>query len=165
MIVVAIVSLAMICFYFFSFKNTISAIVEYHALLEKKEAINDAPQKVKVLETEIRQMEHLLVDADGIDVEQILLEKTTDFCKKSDLVLIEFPQTSYSEYQDYHILTNKVVLEGGFKKQILFIYDSEKNNKTGMVASVHLSKKKDIRTKRESLLSYIYFQNIKLKTK
>lgn len=162
-IVIAGISIITVCAYFFSFRNTFNTMIQYNELQDRINAINDAPQKIVSLNTKMSQMEHLLIDNNDVDVEQVLLEKTTDFCKNTNLTLIEFPQTLYSEYQDYHILTNKVVLEGDFKSQVQYIHDSERINKIGMIAAVQLTKKKDLRTKKEQLFSYIYFQNIKLK--
>lgn len=162
---IAILAVVTACAFMFSFKNTIDVISQYGTLHDKVESIKDAPQKLTNLESKIKQMEHLLIDADEVDTEQLLLEKTTNFCKNNGLLLVEFPQTSYTEYQGYQILTNKIALEGGFINQVRFIHDSEKTNRTGMVASIQVSKKKDIRTKKERLVSNIYFQNIKLKNK
>ncbi|MCQ2082597.1 MAG: hypothetical protein MJZ11_13160 [Lachnospiraceae bacterium] len=164
LIAIAVTSLLAVCAYLFSFKNTINIITQYIELQERINAIKDAPEKITVLNAKMSQIDHLLIDKDDIDVEQIILDKTTKFCKNNSLTLIEFPQTSYSEYQDYQILTNKVVLEGNFISIVKFIHDSERINKTGMVAAVQLTKKKDLQTKKEHLFSYIYFQNIKSKS-
>lgn len=162
-VVIASVALLAICVFFLSIQKTVDVMSEYYHHTERIENIKDAPQKIDALNRKIKQMEHLLVDANNIDTEQLLLEKTTQFCQNNRLTLIEFPQTYVSEYSDYEILTNKIVLEGSFRDNLLFIYDSEQKNKIGMVASIQFIKKKDMRTKRESLFTHIYFQNIKLK--
>lgn len=161
-IIIASVILLTIITYSLSIKNTAHTISEYFDLKEKVENMKDAPQKIINLKQQITQMEHILIEDKGIDTEQLLLEKATTFCKNSNLTLIEFPQTFISEFDDYQILTNKIVLEGSFKENLKFIYDSEQKNKQGMVSSVQLSKKKEIRTNKVSLFSTIYFQNIKL---
>lgn len=160
-VIVGVILLAGIA-YSFSWSNTIHAITEYYELKGKVENMKDAPQKIQHLKQQINQMEHLLIEDKGMDIEQLLLEKTTTFCKDNHLTLIEFPQTYTNEYSNYQILTNKIVLEGSFKNQLKFIYDSEQKNKIGMVASVQLTKKREIRTNKISLFSTIYFQNIKL---
>jgi hypothetical protein len=149
--------------YSLSFKNTISAVSDYFLLDEKRETLKDAPQKIRQIEHQMKQMEHFLVSQDGSTLEEQLLEKTTQFCKKNQLTLIGFPQTLSSEYQDYLILTNEVVIESSFKESLRFIYDSELIHRTGMVASVQLIKKQDMKTKRQHLFTHIFFQNIQLK--
>ncbi len=149
--------------YNLSFDKTIIAIKDYYSLTDKMEKLKDAPQKIQRIEHQMKQMEHLLVDNDSVDIEQRLLEKATEFCRNNQITLMGFPKTKVLEYQNYMILTNEIVLEAPFKESLQFIYDSEQKNRIGKIASVQLVKKQDVKTKQQHLYSHIFFQNIKLK--
>lgn len=160
---IAGVILAAFLSYNLSFNKTISAIKDHYSLAEKMERLEDAPRKIQKIEHQMKQMEHLLVDNDSIDIEQRLLEKATVFCQDNRITLMGFPKTKVSEYQNYMILTNEIVFEAPFKKSLQFIYESEQKDRIGKIASVQLVKKQDVKTKQQHLYSHILFQNIKLK--
>lgn len=160
---IAGVILAAFLSYNLSFNKTISAIKDHYSLMEKMGKLQNAPQKIQKIEQQMKQMEHLLVDNDSIDIEERLLEKATVFCQNNRITLMEFPKTKVSEYQNYMILTNEIVFEAPFKKSLQFIYNSEQNDRIGKIASVQLIKRKDVKTKQQHLYSHILFQNIKLK--
>lgn len=162
-ITIFLVIMLAICVYTLSVRNTINAITEYTKQTIKIETIKDAPLKMNELNTKINQMEHLLIDTKDIDTEELLLEKVTNYCRENPVTLIEFPQTYVSEYEGYEILCNKLIIEGSFKDNLLFIYDLEQKNKMGMVSSVKFIKQKDIRSKKVKLFTHIYIQNIKIK--
>jgi hypothetical protein len=164
-ILLAALALLLIAIYAFAVKKTIAAIAEHKDLSKKIELAANAPQQIVSIEAQLKQMEQLVVNEKPMDFEQMLLEQVSGFCKNNGLTLMEFPKTTVSIYRDYQIYTNRVVLEGGFKKMVEFIYEAEQKYQIGKVVSVQFKRTKDMRSKRLYLYAYIYFQNIQITQK
>ncbi len=164
-LLLAALALLLVIIYTFAIKKTITVIAEHNDLSKKIELAANAPQQIAAIESQLRQMEQLVVNENPLDFEQMLLEQVSGFCQKNGLTLIEFPKTTVSGYRDYQIYTNRIVLEGGFKKMVGFIYEAEQKSRIGKVVSVQFKRTKDMRSKRLYLYAYIYFQNIQIAQK
>ena len=162
-LLLAVLALLLVIIYAAAIKKTITVIVEHKDLSKKIELAADAPGQIAFIEAQLKQMEQLIVTEKPLDFEQLLLEKVSGFCQKNGLTLIEFPKTVVLGYQNYQIYTNRIVLEGGFKKMVEFIYEAEQQYKTGKVVSVQFKRTRDMRSKRLYLYAHIYFQNIQIK--
>ncbi len=156
-LLLAALALLVVVIYAFAVKKTITVIAEHNDLSKKIELAANAPQQIVSIEAQLKQMEQLVVNEKPLDFEQILLEQVSGFCQKNGLILIEFPRTK--------IYTNRIVLEGGFKKMVEFIYEAEQKYQIGKVVSVQFKRTKDMRSKRLYLYAYIYFQNIQITQK
>jgi hypothetical protein len=161
-LLLAALALLLVAIYAFAVKKTITVIAEHKDLSKKIELAVNAPQQIVSIEAQLKQMEQLVVNEKPMDFEQMLLEQVSGFCKNNGLTLMEFPKTTVSGYRDYQIYTNKIVLEGGFKKMVEFIYEAEQKYQIGKVVSVQFKRTKDMRSKRLYLYAYIYFQNIQI---
>lgn len=161
-LLLAALALLVVLMYAFAIKKTIAVIAEHNDLSKKIELAANAPQQIVSVEAQLRQMEQLVVNENPLDFEQLLLEKVAGFCQKNGLTLIEFPKTTVSAYQDYQIFTNRIVLEGDFKTMVEFIYEAEQRYNIGKIVSVQFKRTKDMRSKRQYLYAYIYFQNIQI---
>ena len=164
-LLLAALALLLIVIYALAIKKTIAVISEHKDLSKKIELAASAPEQIASIEARLKQMEQLIVNEKPLDFEQQLLEQVTVFCQKNRLTLIEFPQTAVCGYQNYQIYTNRIVLEGGFKKMVEFIYEAEQKYKTGKVVSVQFKRTRDVRSKQLYLYAYIYFQNIQITSK
>ncbi len=162
--ILLLIALAMllIIIYMLAIRKTIAVIGEHKSLSAKIELAADAPAQIQMIEAQLKEMEELVVNDKPVDFEQMLLEKVTGFCQKNGLTLIEFPKTHISGYQNYEIYTNRIALEGSFKKMVEFIYEAEQKTKIGKVVSVQFKRTKDVRTKQLNLYAYIYFQNVQI---
>ncbi|MDR1729764.1 MAG: hypothetical protein LBR52_03785 [Prevotellaceae bacterium] len=161
-LLLAALALLVVVMYVFAVKKTIAVIAEHNDLSGKIELAASAPQQIVAAEAQLKQMEQLVVNENPLDFEQVLLEQVSGFCQKNGLILIEFPKTTVSGYRDYQIYTNRIVLEGGFKKMVEFIYEAEQKYNIGKIVSVQFKRTKDMRSKRLYLYAYIYFQNIQI---
>jgi hypothetical protein len=164
-LLLAALVLLVVVMYALAVKKTITVIAEHNELAQQIELAANAPQQIVAVEAALKQMEQMVVTENPMDFEQLLLEKVSGFCQKNSLTLIEFPQTTVSEYQDYQIYTNRIVLEGGFKKMVEFLYEAEQKYPIGKVVSVQFKRTKERRSNRMYLYATIYFQNIQLTRK
>lgn len=97
-VIVGVILLAGIA-YSLSWSNTIHAITEYYELKGKVENMKDAPQKIQHLKQQINQMEHLLVEDKGIDIEQLLLEKNHDILQRQSFNTYRISTNIYQRIQ------------------------------------------------------------------
>lgn len=151
--------------YNLSIKKTIILKKECKSFEEKLALVEYAPQKIALLEKELSKIEGIIGKSDTtcIDFQQILLEKTSNYCQENNIILKEFPKQIINEQQDYIIETNIVVLEGGFITLLKFLYLLEQKYNIGKVVSAGYNAFKDIKTKKYKLNLTIYVQNIKKK--
>ncbi|MDR1678831.1 MAG: hypothetical protein LBR81_03545 [Prevotellaceae bacterium] len=164
-LLLAVLGLSAIAVYSLAIERTTAVIGEHRDLLHKMELLKDAPEQIASIEMQLKQMEQLVAHKEPLDLEQTLLEQVSDFSQKHNLMLIEFPKTNISSYQDYRIYINKMVVEGNFKNILQFIHNAEQGRKTGKIVSVQFKQAKDIRSKQLYLYAHIYFQNIQINSK
>lgn len=97
---------------------------------------------------------------DSIKNREYLLQVVSDFCKKNNLVLKEFPQIALEEHQNIGISTNTIVAEGNYINLLKLLYKLEYKVGVGRPASVDFEKYYDFKRKKEILQLTIYLQTI-----
>lgn len=148
--------------YQLSISNTFEARSECKTYEEQLKFIEDAPQKIAIIESQLAQIENRIgknTVAQG-DFQKLLLEKVSKYCQLNNLILREFPETNSFSRQEYLVETNVVVVEGPFIKLLKLVYELEQKSRIGKVVALQFSAKKDLKTNVLRLSATIYFQNI-----
>jgi|GEM_PF-2655705 len=151
--------------YYFAIGKTIELRNQCIDLNEKLILIEDAPGKMALLNSEIKQIENLIGgnNNDVGDFRQFLLEKTSHFCESNDIEILEIPEPLRTDYKGYEVQTHTIILEGRFQKMINFIFEMEQKMKIRNITSVRFFISKDLQSKKDELHLAIYFRNVKKK--
>jgi hypothetical protein len=149
--------------YAYTFRSTWGLYNECAALEIKKEALQDAPLRLQMLEENLRITELYMQNDSGIgNLQHALLEYISACCRQQNLVLREIPMSTQHEKDNYFIETCRLRVEGDFHPLLQMLYEVEKKY-PGKTASVHFFTKKTYQDKIQSLSADLIFQHIKTK--
>ena len=127
--------------------------------------MENAPSKVAETNSELNRIEQIIGQGKRTeeDFRQIILEKTTHYCEKNKIRIKDIPEPFIIDRSDYEVITHNLVLAGGFKQLVGFIYELEQNWKINNITSARFYTEKEVRTKRQLLNVELYIQNIQEK--
>ena len=158
-----------IIFLFIAYRTAIRKTIDRRNLCDELksnlELVQNAPQQIAGMQLQLEKLNSIIGRNDTLSKDnwQQILEITANYCKKHKIDLIEISDPLIIERGDYIIETNKLELEGPFIKINRFIYLLEQQYNIGHVISTEFKSRQDIRTKRVSLRTIIFLQNIKKK--
>jgi hypothetical protein len=164
-----ILSIGIVLFFIISynlaFKKTINLISKCNEIEAQINQLKSAPQQMRVIKTKLEEIERKIggKSIDQIDLEELVIEHISSYCKQYKLVLKEYPGIHNSSQQDYTTETCKLTVEGGFIKLLLLAHGIENDFSYGKVSSLNFYTEKNYRTKKMELLLEIYVQNIKMR--
>jgi hypothetical protein len=150
--------------WFLVFRQTYDLYQSNEDLKEKIIKAKHAPENLISIKNKLalidRKIESYLTDT--VKNRENILHLVSDFCRKENIILKEFPQGTLSTESDIEIETNKIITEGNFRNQLLLLHNIEYINRTGRPASVQFIKSFDNKRKQEILNMTIYLQNIRI---
>jgi hypothetical protein len=151
--------------YYLAIGKTIELRNQCIDLNEELVLIEDAPGKMDLLNSEVKQIENLIGgnNNDDGDFRQFLLEKTSYYCESNNVEIKEIPEPITADHNEYEILTHTIILKGDFQKLNNFIYEMEQKMKVRNITSVRFYIIKDLQSKKEELHLTMYFRNAKKK--
>lgn len=146
----------------FVFSRTWDMYQENIAIKSKIERGESAPMQIGQMNQRLKlvQARFNAYAMDSLKNREYLLQIVSDFCKKNNLVLKEFPQIALEEHQNIGITTNTIVAEGSFTNLLKLLYKLEYKVGVGRPASVDFEKYYDFKRKKETLQLTIYLQTI-----
>lgn len=150
--------------YQMSFKKTLALKTEIGNLELQVEKVSNAPSEIQSLQLELNKIDARIGSfmSQGMEFQDVLLDKITGYCKENNLVLKEFPKAHQYRQQDYLVQTNAIVVEGGFIKLLQLVFELERQFEIGKVVSVKFITREDFRTRKLFLGATIYYQNVKM---
>ena len=142
-----------------SFKLTIETYKDYKATLEKQKKINNSNYGINNLDDEITYLDHLLGKGD-MEAE-LVQQEILNFATNSTLNIKVESLSEIHEAQagQFNVHSNQLIVKGSFENLLRLIYDYEKYFNHSRVINTRFFKKKNYKTKRESLYAKILFQN------
>jgi hypothetical protein len=122
---------------------------------------NGAGTEIEVLQTKKELIEKVFLkfSADSNENKEIILQTLSDFCKKDNVRIVEFPTENSIYKGGFKIETNKIVAEGKFHDLIKLIHYLEYERVIGKISSVAFLKFKEPLSHKEILRVTIYLQN------
>jgi hypothetical protein len=149
--------------YFTLVTSVMNKIDQREEMVAQLNAIQYASTHIKQLEKEIGKANKLLGTSsnDISSFQQELLSIVSQYSKKNNLVLRDFPEPTIEQKDDFLIETNIFEVSGKYKNLVQLVYLFEQKQKIGKVASVSFQKKKDIINRKEYLSALVYIQNIR----
>ena len=156
--------LFLIITYNLAFKKTFNLKRECRNIEARLEQSKNAPQQITMIKSKLEEIDRKVggKSIDQINIEELIMEHISSFCKLNKLVLREYPGIHNYSQQDYTTETCKLTVEGSFLKLLRLAYGIEQNFSYGKVSSLNFYTEKNYRTKKEELLLEIYVQNIKM---
>ena len=161
-------AIGFVVFLFLSFKlainKTISIKLQCTEIEKQMEQLKTAPQQISLIKSKLDAIDAQVGDKriDQINLEELIIEHISTFCKYNNLVLKEYPGIHQFKQQNYLTETCKLTIEGGFIKLLRLANDIERNFSYGKVSSLNFYLQKNFSTKKNELLMEIYVQNIKM---
>ena len=146
-----------------AFKKTFRLKRECKEIEARLEQSKNAPQQITIIKSKLEHIDQKVggKSIDQINLEELIIENISSFCKQNMLVLKEYPGIHNYKQQDYITETCRLTVEGSFIKLLKLAYGIEQNFSYGKVSSLNFYTEKNYRTKRVELLLEIYVQNIK----
>ncbi|HAF28407.1 MAG TPA: hypothetical protein DCG75_05100 [Bacteroidales bacterium] len=157
--------LFLIISYNLAFKKTFSLKSECNEIEARLEQSKNAPQQIALIKSKLEEIDRKVggKSIDQINLEELIIEHISSFCKLNDLVLKEYPGIHNYSQQDYTTETCKLTVEGSFIKLLKLAYGIEQDFSYGKVSSLNFYTEKNYKTKKVELLLEIYVQNIKMR--
>lgn len=146
-----------------AYKRAFSVTVEQLSLHEElKSKVDEAQNSVQTLKAKTLQLNQVnqVIGKENVPNE-IVQHSFLSFVKNKDLNLSVNSIEKPHQYQhpDFIINTNKVTLKGDFLSTTSFIYNFETQFNLGRLVSVHVFKKRNRTTRKNEVLTTLYFQN------
>lgn len=149
--------------YFLAIGNTINAFVDYNTLKKKVHNLENAPKQINDLQAKLGFYNNKLGKfiVDDPYTQDTLLSIVSDYCKQTNVSLVEFPTAQYLEQNDYRIEHNQFEVAGDFKSILRLNALLEDNSSIGRIVSVHWNSFNERQTKRRKLHARIHIENLK----
>ena len=149
--------------YFTLVTSVFDKVSQREEMISQLNSIQHASAHIKQLEKEIVKADKLLGTSsnDIGSFQQELLGIVSEYSKKHNLVLRDFPEPTTEQKEDFLIETNVFEVSGKYKNLIQLVYLFEQQQKIGKVASVSFQKKNGITNRSEYLTALVYIQNIR----
>lgn len=154
--------LFLVVVYYFAIHKTILAYNENRMLKNQSENSKKSPMILKDLDLSIEDLNDKLGINNAINNSnrEYVLSKIALLCQQYSLKLINYPQSVYTNYNDYVIESKSIELIGNFKNITQVVFAIEKELHLGRVASLQYFIKKNNTTKKNTLVAKIIIQNI-----
>lgn len=151
--------------YFLAIKKTMAVYAEFTENKSKMEKAANAPLLAAQLEKELMVMDSKIASQNNRqgNVDDAVLSLITTYCQNNHAVLLDFPETTYSEDGNLSIETRQFMIGGDFFTLINLVYLLEQKYNLGKLVAVNYQLKKDFKTKEMQLTATISLQNIKKK--
>lgn len=148
-------------FYKLSFVPTWQLLNETQVMEEKRQAVQQAPERINYLQSELKLTEALfMTDSLNGNLQHNLIDEMAVYCNQSTVTVKEIPMQVMHK-QDYFLIeTFRIRLEGEFKSLLQLLFLMEKKY-PGKIASVHFASIKNYKTRIPVLYADFYFQHIK----
>jgi len=165
LLVVAVILMTLLV-YRLALSKTISIYHLKNELVQRSAEIQDAPQRIAGLKSQIGEFESLISGNtnDTTETRNKIMSYASRFCNDNNLVLSGFLPPVDIDRNSFILETNILEIEGGFSKILHLVYNLEKEWKPGKVVSVRFFTKEDIRTKNIKLYAHVYIQKVKTRT-
>ncbi len=126
------------------------------------ESVSQAPQAIKRLETEIKQLDQLFGNNEikDKDVRSQIINKCSNYCKSQKIKIAQIKEPNIQLNDDLIIETTEIHFEGQYKPLMNLIYHLETTALNGKLASVNFQKEIDKRSKEERLILQVFIQSI-----
>lgn len=146
-----------------SYKRAFSLTFDQLALYDElKVKEYEAKNSVETLKNKALQLSQVnnIIGKENVPNE-IVQHSFLSFVKsqKHGLVVNSIDEPHQYQHPDFKINTNKVTVKGGYSDVTSFIYSFEKEFNLGRLVSLNLFKQKNKASKKDELLTTIYFQN------
>ena len=143
-------------------KNIFVLNNECKTINEQLLAAENAPEQILKYQKQLQIIESRIGKNITLNknINQLLLEKVSRYCKKNNIRFYELPQAHTIQDDIFIIETNKVVLEGSYTKLLKLLYQLETEKCYGKIISANFESEIDLRTNRIQLYLTIYLQNI-----
>lgn len=148
--------------YFLVFNKTIKLSIENKNLMKKKELFKSAPREITYYQSKLDEMNTGLGYVGSMNTlsQEKILDYISQYTDTSDVFLMSMPKTILNNKNGYHLETNVIELQGNFKDIVTLVYGIEHVHGISKVVSSKVTLKHDIYTKKKSLITILYLQNI-----
>ena len=127
-------------------------------------ALEDAPNKIRLLEGKLKKVEGKTkqLHSGVLEMRKALLSEVSDLANKYQLSLKNFPDYFSQQKEGIELTTSSLVLSGDFKQMVQFIDEFERMKISGKISSASFKIDESPRTKKRSLYLTLYVQSINL---
>ena len=147
----------------FAIRRTLNLKSQCKTMISKLDEAKDAPVAIINIKNRLNIIEGIVGEniLNGDDVQEFILEETSNYCLRNKLILKSLPRPHEYSSNNYTVETCILEVEGGFKGLLKLVYLFEQKLTLGKIASVSFIKEEDRFTKINRLKVKIYIQNIK----
>ncbi|MEX0288538.1 MAG: hypothetical protein AB3N14_05465 [Flavobacteriaceae bacterium] len=162
-ILLAAIALMFWLAYQFSIKNTLTARAEYNMLSARTELLKDTPRQLSMLKQKESYYDSILqqMDLGGTSLQNNLLRVLNQAAEKHNLKVMDFNKPHVFQADNNSLYTYSFDLKGGYNNILKTIYTLEQKGNFGDVVYVDFEKKKNYRTRRNSLTAKVFVQQVK----
>ena len=144
--------------------ETVELAEELNHLDENLKSLEDAPEKIRLMEAKLEQVEGKTkkLYSGVLEMRKELLAEVTKLSLEYNLSLKKFPDYYSQEKEGIELTTSPIVLSGDFKKMVRFIHEFEQKNVSGKISSTLFKINESPRNKVRTLYLTLYIQSINL---
>ena len=144
----------------FAFSRTSDLKRELELRRQQLSAVGNAPAKLNTINERLTELEKLIGKESEEETGTYLMEKAGTYCRVNGLFLVEIPQVMQYHNNDFTITTHTVVLQGGFKGLLGFLYEMEYNSSIGELRSAAFHSEYSLRKRKTELFGTYYIQTV-----
>ncbi len=148
-----------------AFIKTFDARTQIKELNFKLENVQNAPERIDIVEKRLNYLNQLIVDDDlEGGLQNRVLDEISTICRRKSLLLREMPPMFRNLDNNYLVETINVQVAGSYNDLLQLVYLLEKPNKNLNIASVDFFIEENKRLKTKRLILSLYIQTLKQKT-
>ena len=146
--------------YLFAFSRTGELRTTVKQRMQQLEGIQYAPKRLQIIRQQTARLDKLIGNVNGEETSPYLIEKAGRYCKENNLTLYEISPKHIFEKDGFAVATQKLIVQGQFKKLLKLLNDLEHHSEAGKLRSVTFESEYNFRTGMKELSGIYYIQSV-----
>lgn len=142
--------------------KTLAANVQLKELNRKLEQVENAPERIALVEKRLSYLNQLIIDDENNEeLQERVLDEISTICSKKGLILKEMPPMFRNLDNNYLVETINLEIAGSYHKLLQLVYELEQPNKNLNMVGISFSTTENKRLKTKQLVLSLYIQTLK----
>jgi len=154
-------AIALLLIYWIAIHDTVKLRQNCKALIEESRVAGDAPQQIAITRSKLDEINAFAGKKSNASETDPLLEFVSNSNTSKLINLVDYQPVHTFQHQNYQVETRIAVFESSYTNLLKFLYNLEKDFKSGKLVSVRFQTETNLKTERKRLLMTLYMQSVR----
>jgi len=154
-------AISLLLIYWIAIHDTFRLKQNCKVLIEESRIAGDAPQQIALTQSKLDEINSIAGKKSKTNETDPLLEFVSKSNTSKLINLVDYQPVHTFQHQNYQVETRIAIFESSYINLLKFLYNLEKDFKSGKLVSVKFQTETNLKTERKRLLMTLYIQSIR----